>query len=700
MSKSAAQGAPRARSKRRTAERFRSPRSHGFFRIGACAPLTRLADPAANAAAALKFAEEAHAAGADALLFPELGLSGYALDDLHRQSALLAAVEDALDEIAARSEKLSPVLLLGAPIRVGGRLFNCAVAIHQGRILGVTPKSYPPNYREFYEGRQFTPGEAAQNGEIRLAGRAAPFGVDLLYTSESEPDAVLHAEICEDLWVPTPPSARASLNGATVLLNLSASNALIGKSSRRHALCREMSERCIGAYVYTAAGRGESTTDLAWDGQAMIYEDGELLAENPRFEETPKLLLADIDVEKLALERAGRNSFALAAAREAGPAFRRIPFERPAAARPAAGLHRPVSRYPYVPSDPSRLDELCYEAFNIQVAGLRQRLDAAGLKRIVIGVSGGLDSTHALLVACRAFDLLGLPRKDILGYSLPGFATSARTRRSAADLMAALGVSAEEIDIRPACQRMLEDIGHPAAKGEKLYDVAFENVQAGARTSLLFRLANHRDAMVLGTGDLSELALGWCTYGVGDHMSHYNVNCGAPKTLIQHLIRWCVATGAAGDGARDVLTRILETEISPELVPGDKEDEPAQRTEEIIGPYALHDFFLFHATRYGLKPSKIAFLAETAWSDEKRGDWPPNLSPADRRAYALPEIKKWLAVFLRRFFQTSQFKRSAAPNGPKLVSGGALSPRGDWRAPSDNAPDVWLRELEENVPDA
>ena len=692
--------APRSKPRRSALDKFRSPRRHGFFRMAACSPPVTPGDPQANVAATLDFARRAHAAGADAALFPELGLSAYAIDDLLRQSALLEAVEEAIGALTEASAKLAPALFVGAPIRVGPRLFNCGIAIHQGRILGAAPKAFIPNYREFYEARQFTASDPRWNGDIALCGQNVPFGDNLLFAFEDNADATLHMEICEDLWVPTPPSAEAALAGATVLLNLSASNALIGKSSRRHALCRDHSERCLAAYAYAAAGRGESTTDLSWDGQAMIYESGALLAENPLFAETPQLLLADIDVERLALERAGQNSFNAAALRAPRKDWRRIGFARPSGAKPAKGLHRPLSRFPYVPSDASRLDELCYEAFNIQVAGLRQRLETTGLKRIVIGVSGGLDSTHALLVACRAYDLMGLPRRNILAYSLPGFATSDRTRANARELMETLGVAAREIDIRPASRQMLEDIGHPAARGEPVYDVSFENVQAGARTSLLFRLANQEGAMVLGTGDLSELALGWCTYGVGDHMSHYNVNCSAPKTLIQHLIRWCAATGAAGDGAREVLLSILETEISPELVPGEAEDEPAQRTEEIIGPYALHDFFLYHTIRYGLRPSKIAFLAEAAWSDAERGDWPPNMKADDQRAYDLPEIKRWLREFLRRFFQTSQFKRSAIPNGPKLATGGALSPRGDWRAPSDGSAAVWLRELDENVPDA
>ncbi|CAM5217544.1 Glutamine-dependent NAD(+) synthetase [Bosea thiooxidans] len=480
---------------------------------------------------------------------------------------------------------------------------------------------------------------------------------------------------------PIPPSSFAALAGATVLLNLSASNVTIGKSDWRHALCKAHSGRCIAAYAYSAAGAGESTTDLAWDGQAMIYENGALLAEAERFAEEPQLIFADIDLERLAMDRIRQNTFGDSAdANRDRLGFRRVAFALEPDRQTDIGLARAVERFPFVPSDDARLNELCFEAYNIQSHGLRKRLESTRLDKVVIGVSGGLDLTQALIVAAHTFDALGLPRENILAYTLPAFATSKGTKDNAWGPMRALGVSAEEIDMTLACRQMLIDIGHPFAQGQPLYDVTFENVRRRA-TSVLFRLANRHNALVMGTGDLSELALGGGTYGVGDHMSHYNVNGSVPKTLIQHLIRWVAQSGRFGPEAAAVMLDILATEISPELVPGEG-DKPAQKTEDFVGPYALQDFNLYYTTRYGFRPSKIAFLAEHAWRDAAAGTWPPNMEPDKRIAYDLPVIKRWLGVFIRRFFETSQFKRSALPNGPKVSSGGSLSPRGG-RAPSD-----------------
>ncbi len=673
---------------------FHNIHTHGLVRAAACAPRLRVADPAFNAGQTIAMARRAHAEGAALVLFPELGLSGYAIDDLLHQSALLAAVEQAVADLLAASHALRPVLFVGAPLRAGGRLYNVALAIHRGRLLAAWPKSYLPNYREFYEKRHFASGLGSVPATIRLAGQEAPFGTDLILRAEDLPDLAIHVEICEDVWAPVPPSVAAALAGATVLLNLSASNVTVGKSAYRHSLCEVHSARCVAAYLYSAAGLGESTTDLAWDGQAMIYENGALLAEAPRFAADPPLIAADLDLERIQQERLRLTSFGDAADAHAPPhPFREIGFALAPDRTSDLGLRRPLDRFPFVPSDHARLSELCYEAYNIQSHGLRQRLEASGIRRIVIGVSGGLDSTQALLVAAHAFDRLGLPRRDILAYTLPAFATTERTKSNAWTLMRALGVSAAEIDMTPASLQMLRDIGHPFAVGEPLHDVTFENVQAGARTSVLFRLANRHDAIVLGTGDLSELALGWCTYGVGDQMSHYNVNASVPKTLIQHLIRWVAEEGVFGAAAKPVLLDILATEISPELVPGDGGDGPAQRTEDFVGPYALQDFTLFHATRFGLAPAKIAFLAWHAWRDAAAGAWPPNTPPDKRLAYDLPTIARWMGVFVRRFYATSQFKRSAMPNGPKVSSGGSLSPRGDWRAPSDASAAAWLADL-------
>ncbi|QGM45408.1 NAD(+) synthase [Methylocystis heyeri] len=664
--------------------------THGFLRVAVAAPNVAVADPATNAARTLEMARRALGQGASIALFPELGLSAYAIDDLLQQRALLAAVERAIADIAEASRGMNILLAVGAPLRWRERLYNCAVLILRGEVLAVIPKSFLPNYREFYERRHFASGAFVADAEIDVAGRRAPFGSDILLSARDVPELVAHAEICEDLWVPVPPSTRAALAGATVLLNLSASNAIVGKSDQRQMLCASQSARCIAAYLYSAAGQGESTTDLAWDGEAVIYEMGALLAKAPRFSDQPQLVVTDIDLGRLAAERLRQGTFGDCADLEGnGALFRRIGFDL-APVRGDKGLLRPVQRYPYVPDDETRLAELCFEAVNIQAHGLEQRLRASRIQRLVIGVSGGLDSTHALLVAATAMDSLGLPRTNILAYTLPAFATTERTKSNAWALMRALGVTAQEIDVTPACRQMLADIAHPAALGEALYDATYENVQAGARTSLLFRLANRHNALVLGTGDLSELALGWCTYGVGDQMSHYNVNASVPKTLIQHLIRWCARDARFGRETVTVLQDILATEISPELVPGAE----VQRTEEFVGPYALQDFNLFYTTRYGYAPSKIAFLAMHAWSDADAGVW-PSVVPADKRlAYDLRAIKHWLGVFLRRFFETSQFKRTAMPNGPKVSSGGSLSPRGDWRAPSDSSAAAWLADLD------
>ena len=678
---------------------FFSPYRHQFVRVGVCVPQVALAEPARNGDQALALVRDGDAAGVALMVFPELSLSAYSIDDLLFQEAVLDAVEAQIGRLVAASETLLPVFVVGAPLRRQGRLYNCGLVIHRGRLLGAVPKVFLPNYREFYERRHFTSGEGARGGSIAVAGHEAPFGTDLIFAASGNAPVTFHVEICEDLWVPQPPSAAGAAAGAEILLNLSASNIVIGKAQMRRLLCASQSARCIAAYAYSAAGVGESTTDLAWDGQAGIFEMGAPLTETERFSAGPEIAVADVDVGRIRQERMRTNTFGDNARllSERAPPVRRIEFEfAPPAGR--LDLRRPVERFPFVPSDPAMLRDNCYEAYNIQVQGLAQRLKATGLKKLVIGVSGGLDSTQALIVSARVMDGLGLPRGNILAYTLPGFATSRETKTNAWRLIRALGVSGGEIDIRPAANRMLADIGHASARGEPVYDVTFENVQAGLRTDYLFRLANHNGGLVVGTGDLSELALGWCTYGVGDHMSHYNPNASVSKTLIQHLIRFVAASGDVGEETASVLADILETEISPELVPAGA-DGAIQSTESVVGPYALQDFNLFYATRYGFAPSKIAYLAWHAWHDAERGAWPANTPPGARRAFGLGEIKSWLRVFLRRFFEQSQFKRSALPNGPKISSGGSLSPRGDWRAPSDAQAAVWLDELERNIPD-
>jgi NAD+ synthase (glutamine-hydrolysing) len=680
-----------------TNDRFFSIHRQGFVRTAACTPMVTVADPRANAEATLALAREGHDKGVDLMLFPELGISAYAIDDLHLQDALLNDVETAVATLIEASRELAPALVVGVPVRRNGRLYNCAAVISRGRLLGVVPKSFLPNYREYYEKRWFASGIGLKGLEVTFAGQTVPFGVDLVFEAQDLPDFIFHAEICEDFWFAAPPSINGALAGALILLNLSASNVLVGKAEERAMLCASQSMRLQAAYVFAAAGPGESTTDLAWDGQAMIYELGQLLGASERFPAKSQMVVADIDVERLRLDRMRTMTFNDAAVAAGHPEyeFRRVRFaHQPSFAD--VGLIRPNDRFPFVPNEAARLDQDCYEAFNIQVQGLIKRLQSTNGERIVIGVSGGLDSTHALIVACKAFDALGLPRAGIQAFTLPGFATSEGTKSNAWALMRALGVTAEEIDIRPAARQMLEDMGHPFARGEPVYDVTFENVQAGLRTDYLFRLANQRRAFVLGTGDLSELALGWCTYGVGDQMSHYNVNGSVAKTLIQHLIRWVAETGQFDAAASQVLLSVLGTEISPELVPAEP-GAKIQSTQAIVGPYELQDFNLFHLSRYGLRPSKIAFLAWHAWRDRTAGDWPGHYPDEARNQYDLATIKGWLRVFLQRFF-TQQFKRSAMPNGPKVVSGGNLSPRGDWRAPSDSSPRLWLDELEANVP--
>jgi NAD+ synthase (glutamine-hydrolysing) len=682
-------------------KRFQDLHAHGFIRAAVCLPHVRVADPRHNAGRIIALARQAAERHAALALFPELSVSAYSNEDLFHQAALLEASEAALADIARASAGLAPLILVGAPLRLEGKLFNCAVAIHRGKVLGVHPKTYLPNYREFYEKRQFTSGRDAVRREARVLGVEVPFGNDLIYEATDVPGLAVHAEICEDVWVPIPPSTYAALAGATVLANLSASNVIIGKADYRRQLCASQSAKCIAAYLYAAAGPGESTTDLAWDGQALVYENGFLLAESGRFQADEQVLVADIDVERLLAERMRTTSFNDAVGDHAGRAraLRRIPFDLDLPAK-AVALERRIERFPFVPADPQALDERCAEAYSIQVHGLAKRLQSTGLEKVVIGVSGGLDTTQALIVCARAMDRLELPRANVLAYSLPGFATSQRTRTNALALMKAIGATAGEIDIRPSCLQMLKDIDHPFAGGEPLYDVTFENVQAGERTSHLFRLANRHGGLVAGTGDLSELALGWCTYGVGDHMSHYNVNVSVPKTLVRHLIRWVIHSGQFDAATNSILESIVATPISPELVPGDPRDErePSQTTEGVVGPYDLQDFHLYYLSRFGFRPSKVAFLAHHAWSDRTRGDWPDSIPEGERREYDLAAIKKWLEVFLVRFFKSSQFKRSCLPNGPKVGSGGSLSPRSDWRAPSDSEAEAWLEELRKNVP--
>jgi NAD+ synthase (glutamine-hydrolysing) len=677
----------------RAGQEFFNFYNHDLVRLAVGTPPVRVAAPAFNARQTVALLREAADRRAVLVLFPELGLSAYSCEDLFHQGALLEAALDALGAVLEASRALPLVAVVGLPLVVEHRLYNCAAVLSEGRLLGVVPKTYLPNYREFYEARQFTPGDTAPVDEVELLGQRAPFGANLLFRFVDQPLLTVAVEICEDLWVPIPPSSYAALAGATVVLNLSASNITVGKADYRRALVANQSARCLAAYAYAAAGPGESTTDLAWDGHALIYENGTLIAESRRYARGPQLTVGEIDLERLVQERLRQTTFGDSVARHRAVV---APFRLVAVplALPRRGRLLPVrewERYPYVPADPRSRDERCAEVYQIQVQGLVTRLEATGIRRVVIGVSGGLDSTHALLVSAQAMDVLGEPRSSILAYTMPGFATSARTLDQAHRLMRAVGCTGRELDIRPSAQQMLRDIGHPAAAGRPVYDVTFENVQAGERTSHLFRLANLHGGLVVGTADLSELALGWCTYGVGDHMSHYAVNASVPKTLIQHVIRWVARTERLGPETSRVLEDVLATEISPELVPGEG-DGPAQATEAVVGPFDLQDFHLYYTLRFGYAPPKVAFLAWCAWHDRARGAW-PDVPPERQRPYSIGEIRAALGIFLRRFFALSQFKRSALPNGPKVGSGGSLSPRGDWRAPSDSDATVWLESL-------
>lgn len=654
--------------------------SHGFIRAAVAVPKVQVADPVFNITEIITLAKQAAARHAVLTVFPELCVTAYSNEDLFQQQALLETVERELRRLLHETRTLGTILIVGAPLMLNSKLYNCAFVIQGGSILGIIPKSYLPNQAGFNESRQFRAAHTAGNELVDYAQqRAIPFGTDLLFSVTNIPDFTFAVEIGTDLAAPIPPSSFAALAGATVIAHPAASPAAVGKAASRHTFLAAQSARCLAAYLFAAAGPGESTTDLVWDGHALIYENGQAAAEASRFSLSSTIIFSDLDLEGLTQERLRSNIFAestlLLSAHN--KRFRTIGCEVPL---PEGNLllTRPLPRFPYVPESTAERSKLCAEAFNIQVHGLIKRLQATGIKKIILGVSGGLDSTLALLAAVKAMDTLGLPRRHIRAYTMPGFATSQRTKDNAWRLIKALGVYGEELDIRPSSRQMLADIGHPAAHGENCYDTTYENVQAGQRTSILFRLANLHRGLVLGTGDFSELALGWQTYGVGDHMSHYSVNAGVPKTLIRALLQWQADTGEVGQQTAAILSDILNTEISPELVPGTgNTDQPAQHTEDFIGPYELQDFHIYYTLRCGFRPSKVAFLAYNAWGDK----------------YSLQEIKRWLTVFLKRFFAGSQFKRSAMPNAP-TVAATALSPRSGWRAPSDAAATAWLAELD------
>ncbi len=642
----------------------------GFLRVAAAAPCLTVGDPEANVSEMLRTVTEARRRGVQVLVFPELGLTGYTAGDLFLSGeTLVSAADRALARLLAETAHQPLVLAVGLPVASEGKLFNCAALLQSGRVLGVVPKTYLPGYREFYEERWFSSVREARAQTVRIAASTAPFGTDLIFAVEDEPAVALAAEICEDLWVPVPESSLHALAGATVILGLSASDELVMKAEYRRELVKVQSGRGLCAYVYANAGVHESTTDLVFAGQLLVAENGTLLAEGERFRRDGDLVVTDVDVERLLGERVRQTSFAdgVHALHRTYRQIRLDPIPPPQPHR----LVRSIDPHPFVPGDATRLDERCLEVFSIQTAGLARRLEHVGVKRITLGLSGGLDSTLALLVAARTFDLLRLPRQGILAVTMPGFGTTDRTLANARRLAPALGASLREIDIRPACTQHIRDLGLDPADTES---VTFQNLQARERTQILMDLANHEAALHLGTGDLSEMALGWSTFG-GDHLSMYNVNAGVPKTLVRELVSWVAAHDTSGPEA-EVLRSILDTPVSPELVPGRSDGSIAQKTEDILGPYELHDFFLFCFVRLAAGPRKILFLAQHAFSGRYTDDM----------------LKRTLRTFLTRFFE-QQYKRSVCPDGPKVGSV-SLSPRGDWRMPSDMSKAAWLRELD------
>src|SRR5579875_251871 len=675
--------------------RFMNP--FGFLRVAAATPLVRVADCAFNVEHILALLQRAENERVHLVVFPELAITGYTCADLFHQPVLQRSAVEALEQLVKASSAIfSGIVVVGLPLALQDKVFNCAAVLHRSRLLGIVPKSFLPNYKEFYEARWFAPAiESGYGNIVDILGQKVPFGANQLFAAEDWPELVMGVEICEDLWVPIPPSSRQALAGATLLVNLSASNETIGKAEYRRQLVLSQSGRCIAAYVYTSCGVGESTTDVVFGGHCLIAENGVLLAESRRFLREDALLVADVDLDRLGVDRQRTNSFfdvhlypgvqdtELTWLRFARSTF--VLGEQPI----PTDLRRPIEAHPFVPQGQEQLRERCEEIFHIQVAGLAKRLEHLGIPPVAIGVSGGLDSTLALLVACKTMDMLGAPRQRIQAFTMPGFGTSKRTRENARALMRQLGVTAHEIDIRTLCLQEMRALGYRPfgidltglsveelterlchLPPEKRQDLVFENIQARMRTNLLMN-----SGFVIGTGDVSEAALGWSTYN-GDHMSMYNPNCSIPKTLVKFLVDWAARNEFEGEVQRTLLD-IVDTLISPELLPIGADGQPAQATEVTIGPYEVLDFFLFHFLRYGAPPEKILFLAERAQF---------------HRSYSAAELRGWLKEFLRRFF-AYQFKRSCVPDGPK-VGTISLSPRGDWRMPSDAQAGLWLKWAE------
>ncbi len=639
--------------------------NYGFVRAAAAVPQLKVANCGFNGENIISLILKAEDGNVQFVVFPELSITGYTCGDLFHQQALLLDAEMQLNDILEKTRGTSTIAVVGLPVYLDSQIFNCAAVIQSGKILGIVPKTYIPGYSEFYEERWFASGVKAISKEVQLCGQKIPFGTDLLFEAYNARGISFGIEICEDLWVPVPPSSKQAVAGAVLLFNPSASNEIIGKYEYRRELVRQQSGRCIAGYVYSSAGVGESTTDVVYGGHAMIAEYGSILAESERFSSEGQLIVSEIDAEKLSNDRLKNTSFMEVMQEKP---FRRVPFDLRKIQ--ITGVERNIDPHPFVPSNAGIRDNRCQEIFAIQTSGLAKRMRHTNSKYAVIGISGGLDSTLALLVTVKTFDMLRIPRKNICAVTMPGFGTTNETYTNALQLMRSMDVSIREIDIKAACLQHFKDIGHD----EGVHDVTYENVQARERTQLLMDIANKLNGLVIGTGDLSELALGWCTYN-GDHMSMYAVNCSIPKTLVKFLVQW-VADNVVDKDSKDILYRILNTPISPELLPPDPDGKINQKTEDIVGPYELHDFFMYHMLRYGAGPRKILFLAEQAF----------------KGAYPGEVIKEWLKVFIKRFF-SQQFKRSCLPDGPK-VGTISLSPRGDWRMPSDADSASWLKELQ------
>lgn len=643
----------------------------GFIRVGVAVPKLKVADCIYNTSKILEMIKDAEKKDVKILVFPELSITSYTCGDLFLQQTLLLSAQKSLNDILESTFNIDMLIAVGMPVVVDNQIFNCAIIINKGKILGVVPKTYIPNYSEFYEKRWFSSGFNIVSDTITLCNQEIPIGTDLLFDLENSDNICIGTEICEDLWAVIPPSSYLSLNGANIIMNLSASNEIVSKNKLRSGLISQQSARCTVAYIYSSAGCDESTTDLVFSGHSVIAENGTILSETKSFLQSSQLIYKDIDTEKLNSDRRKNNTFM------DGYNYNNIQ-KKPRKILFKLGsdkynkLERFINPYPFVPHDVTELNLRCEEIFSIQVAGLAKRIKHTHSDYIILGISGGLDSTLALLVCVKTSDYLNMSRKNIIGVTMPGFGTTDRTYSNAINLMHSLGVTTKEISITKACIQHFDDIEHDF----KIQDITYENTQARERTQILMDMANKKNGLVIGTGDLSELALGWATYN-GDHMSMYGINSNIPKTLVQSLVRWTSQMNFINEEVKVILLDILDTPVSPELLPPNEKGEINQKTEDLVGPYELHDFYLYYMLRFGFSPKKIFYLAKNAFNDK----------------YCPETMLKWLKIFYKRFF-TQQFKRSCMPDGPKVGSIG-LSPRGDWRMPSDASYNIWIYEIDD-----